>query len=265
MKNLLNNFFEYAVEENIITVNPILKVKIAPNRREENAYNEKKGQALHPEIRKAVLEWVEENPVLKPILILCTLRGLRPQEVITLKWENVNFNSKKLNIKTALNRVVEFDDDWNVVSRGAVRGKTKTPKSNRTITMPVTVVESLQEWKQYCHQKGLKSEFVFPNTKTGEMRTYSGLRSLFRRFMEKHNLQGMGTLYTLRYTFATILLEQRENPKIVMELMGHTKVKTTLDLYSHVVDDSVYEQTDQTLDDYYATLTKKSSTNAEAV
>jgi integrase len=265
MKNLLNNFFEHAVEENIITVNPILKVKIAPNRREENAYNEKKGQALHPEIRKAVLEWVEENPVLKPILILCTLRGLRPQEVITLKWENVNFNSKKLSIKTALNRVVEFDDDWNVVSRGAVRGKTKTPKSNRTFTMPGTVVESLREWKQYCHQKGLKSEFVFPNTKTGEMRTYAGLRSLFRRFMEKHNLQGMGTLYTLRHTFATILLEQRENPKIVMELMGHTKVKTTLDLYSHVVDDSVYEQTDQTLDDYYTALTKKGSTNAEAV
>lgn len=83
--------------------------------------------------------------------------------------------------------------------------------------------------------------------------------------MEKHNLQGMGTLYTLRHTFATILLEQRENPKIVMELMGHTKVKTTLDLYSHVVDDSVYEQTDQTLDNYYTTLTKKCSADAKSV
>ena len=42
-----------------------------------------------------------------------------------------------------------------------------------------------------------------------------------------------------------------------MNLMGHTKVKITLDLYSHVVDDAVYESTAQTLDNVYATLTKK--------
>ena len=124
--------------------------------------------------------------------------------------------------------------------------------------MPDVVVDVLNEWKNYCQQKGIKSDYFFPNTKTGEMRTYSGLRSLFRRFIEKHGLQDEGiTLYTLRHTFATVLLEQRENPKIVMELMGHTKIKTTLDLYSHVVNDAVYEQTAQTLDSVHAALTQK--------
>ena len=55
------------------------------------------------------------------------------------------------------------------------------------------------------------------------------------------------SLYTFRHTFATMLLEKRENPKIVAELMGHTKVSTTLDLYSHVISNDVYEETSQKL------------------
>ena len=254
MKNLLNNFFKYAVKQNYIAVNPMSDVAI--RKRQSNESKEKKGQALRPEIRRAVLEWVGENPLLKPIIITFKLTGLRPQELITLSWNDINFDSKVLSVKTALNRVVEFDDDWNVISRGAKVGKTKTPKSVRSVRMPDTVVDVLLEWKQYCKQKGIQSEFVFPNTRTSEMRTYAWLRSLFRRFMERHDLQGNGTMYTLRHTFATILLEQRENPKIVMELMGHTKIKTTLDLYSHVVDDAVFEQTAHTLDNVFASLTQ---------
>jgi len=111
----------------------------------------------------------------------------------------------------------------------------------------------LEEWRAYCEEKGIQSEFVFPNTKTGAMRTYWGLRSLLKRFVEKHNLQDENiTLYTFRHTFATFLLEQRENPKIVAALMGHKKVSTTLDLYSHVVSNTVYESTARTLDGVYA-------------
>jgi len=64
-----------------------------------------------------------------------------------------------------------------------------------------------------------------------------------------------------RHTFATVLLEQRENSKIVSELMGHTKVKTTLDLYSHIVDSTVFEGTARTLDKVYNSLTQKDAPN----
>ena len=99
---------------------------------------------------------------------------------------------------------------------------------------------------------------MFPNTKDGSMRTYSGLRSLLERFKKRHGLREEDiSLYTFRHTYATILLEQRENPKIVANLMGHTRVGTTLDLYSHVVDDEVYKQTAKTLDGVFANLTNK--------
>jgi site-specific recombinase XerD len=77
------------------------------------------------------------------------------------------------------------------------------------------------------------------------------------RFKKRHGLQEENiSLYTFRHTFVTILLEQRENPKIVAELMGHAKVSTTLDLYSTVYN-TVYEQTAQTLNEAFVNLTKK--------
>ena len=179
-------------------------------------------------------------------------------ELIALTWENVDINNKIIAVKYAVNRTREFDVDGNVISKGVAIGKTKTPKSVRTIIMPEVVVEALVEWKEHCSTNAIQSRFVFPNTKDGGMRTYSGLRSSLERFKKRHGLQGENiSLYTFRHTYATILLEQRENPKIVAILMGHTRVSTTLDLYSHVVDNEVYKQTAKTLDGAFTNLTNK--------
>jgi len=256
MKNLLNNFFQYALKQHYVITNPMEDVVIHKRVIVTNTND----RALRPEIREDVIAWVMENPILKPIVFVFTLTGLRPQELIAIKWENINFDSKTISVKKAANRTFEFDSDGNVISKSLVIGKTKTPKSVRTLRMPDAAVNALLEWIQYCEQNDIKSDFVFPSTTPptkGEMRTYTGLRSLIERFREKHGLQSEKiTLYTFRHTFATILLEQRENPKIVSELMGHTKVSTTLDLYGTVFD-TVYEQTAQTLDGAFTDLCPK--------
>lgn len=40
--------------------------------------------------------------------------------------------------------------------------------------------------------------------------------------------------YDLRHTFATLMLEQGENPKVVQEVLGHSRTTHTMDTYSHV-------------------------------
>jgi len=264
MKYLLNNFFNYAVKQHYITANPMDDVAI--RKASGRVVSEKSGKALRPEIRENVFAWVLENPILKPIVITFTLTGLRPQELIALKWENVSLESKSISVKQAVNRTCEFDNEGNVIAKGVTLGKTKTPKSVRTIIVPDAVVDTLTEWQEYCATNNIHSDFVFPNTNTGEMRTYSGLRSCLERFKKRHGLQDEGiSLYTFRHTYATILLEQRENPKIVANLMGHTRVSTTLDLYSHVVDDEVYKQTAKTLDGAFNSLTKKNPPDSSPV
>jgi len=86
-------------------------------------------------------------------------------------------------------------------------------------------------------------------TKKGEMRSYSGLRTMLQRFLKKNGLDSHGiSLFTFRHTFATTQLEQRENPTIAANLMGHKKILATLTTYSHVITSEVYEDTAKTLD-----------------
>ena len=120
--------------------------------------------------------------------------------------------------------------------------------------MPEVAINALLEWRAYCQEKNIDSEFVFTNTRNGNMRTYHGLRSLLTRFIRKHGLEAEKiSLYSFRHTFATVLLEVRENPRIVADLMGHVKVSTSLDLYSHA-SNAVYKETAQILDGVYSKL-----------
>ena len=68
------------------------------------------------------------------------------------------------------------------------------------------------------------------------MRTYSGFRASYRHFLKRN---GFGeeklNLHRFRHTYASMLLEQEINPKIVQKLLGHRDVSTTLGVYTHVV------------------------------
>lgn len=250
MKQLLNNFFMYAVDEDIILKNPMSKVRI-----KHNTGSEKKGKALPPEIRGVVLAQVMDNPILKPITLAFVLTGLRPQELIALRWVNVSLESKTLSVCEAMNRIVEFNEDGSVSKRGAKVGKTKTPKSVRSFEMPENLVNALLEWQQYCESHNIVSEYVFPTTTTGEMRTYSGLRSLLERFKKSHGLQDEGICwYTFRHTYATMLIENELNDRLIADLMGHVKTSTLHDHYNTVFK-HVRIKAANKLDDIFDSLT----------
>jgi len=253
-RSLLDQFFKYAVRKNLVTTNPVSDVKVGSAGKNESIDPDEKGKALRPELRVAVFEAVENNPVLKPILMTLAMQGLRTQELIALKWGNVDFGKRELQVREAVKRTVKRDDIGNIVSRGSKLGRLKTDSSRRNIAMPQVLLDVLREWKEYCQQKGIKTDnesHVFPNTSRGKknsMRSYSSLRSLFQRFVIKHGLEDEGlTLYMFRHTFATMLLEEKVNPKIVSEMMGHANIKTTLDIYSTVFK-AVYAEAAHTLD-----------------
>jgi len=259
MKQALNQFYEYAVRKKLVAQNPIVDVKI----RDSGKHNDER-MALTPVQRETILSLLDEETLLKPILLTLEFTGLRPQELMALKWKNINIESSVISIEAATNRDILFDDNGNVIKRRIVLGKTKTAGSVRSFITPEVVMDCLKEWKEYQLEQEQKTGisftagdcFVF-STKKGTMRTYSGLRSLLVRFLRRNGLENEGiSLYTFRHTFATILLEERENPKIVASLMGHKKVSTTLDIYSHVVSNSVYEETAQKLNSIYTEITQ---------
>ena len=100
----------------------------------------------------------------------------------------------------------------------------------------------LREWMRYVAvlPKGIEvltpEGFVFISARTMSMRTYSGFRASYRHFLDRNGFSGEGlNLHRYRHTYASMLLEQEINPKIVQKLLGHRDVSTTLGIYTHVV------------------------------
>ena len=103
-------------------------------------------------------------------------------------------------------------------------------------------MEALKQWMEHvCKMKNGKKlledkAFVFFSTRTYKMRTYSGFRSSYLHFLERHELNEFHiNLHKYRHTYASMLLEQEVSPKAVQNLLGHTDVRTTLGIYTHVV------------------------------
>jgi integrase len=76
---------------------------------------------------------------------------------------------------------------------------------------------------------------VFPN-KAGKLRSYSGFRRRFGRFLKKKGRQNI-TFHQCRHTFATMMPEREVNPRVLQESPGHKDFLTTMGIYTGVTSD----------------------------
>ena len=256
-KHLISQFFEYAIDNKWVTINPTHKVKIRVHERKGHD-NSEKYKALPPEIRTKFLEALskDDSNFIKPLSICLMFSGLRIGEALALKWQNVDLDNKTLKIEQAITQVPKFDSDGKVISRVTVVGDTKTTCSVREIPVADIVIETLKEWKekQNLRQKinnevtadlTAKNSFVFAND-DGSVRTYSGTRKIFDRFkrrnaLDKYNIHFHG----LRHTFSNMLFEMNENPKVIQQLLGHRDVKTTITVYNSVDSEYIRQTTEK--------------------
>ena len=257
-KHLLNQFFEYAIDNKWILVNPTLKVKIKGKRNIYQANDDEKYKAMPPEIRDKFLDALnkDEANFIKPLCITLMFAGLRIGEALALKWKNIDFDNKTIKVERAITQVPKFDEQGNIKDRITVIGDTKTTCSIREIPVADIVIETLIQWKnkQTDRQQNnpdvtatltSPTTFVFAND-DGSYRTYSGTRKIFDRFKRRNGLDKFNIhFHGLRHTFSNMLFEMNENPKVIQQLLGHRDVKTTITVYNSVNSDYVREATDR--------------------
>jgi integrase len=82
-----------------------------------------------------------------------------------------------------------------------------------------------------------------------------GLRSLIERFLSRIGLDEFHP-HSFRHTFATMLLENNVNPRVVQLYLGHSDVQTTLNVYSSVAAE-VFDKAASQMDDVYDALTTR--------
>ena len=226
---------------------PIHKIRIVKN------FKKREIKYIPQALRGTVLELASEHQLLYPILATSMFTGLRPGELIALKWPKINFQTGFINILETITYDVDVTP-LGVTNKRDIDSKTKTECGMRKNKAPKIVLQALLVWRHYCIQKGIydPTGYVFVSSK-GKRRTYSGLDSLYRRFSKKHEkaLNGLRIIPKMpRHTCATMLLENKVNPKIVQKVLGHKHVQTTLDTYSHVSEE-VLEAVALKLNDIY--------------
>jgi integrase len=227
--NMLSQVFKAAIEYNMIFINPMVGVRIA--RKEQS----KKPKALSVEKRTQVMNAVEGHSIYKPIIYTMIGMGLRIGEVLALCWEDVDFTGNKVSISKAAKITPVIGDSGNIEGHRMAISSTKTARSVRTLPMPQFVRDALWEWKKVYIQRFKASDvadLMFPN-KNGQLRSYSGFRRQFERFTNDRGIERV-TFHQFRHTFATMMLEQHVNPRVVQEFLGHKDISTTLGIYTGV-------------------------------
>jgi len=157
--------------------------------------------------------------------------GLRQGEALGLHWSDIDFDGRTLRVRSALYRQK---------GRGLVLKEPKTSASRRTINLPEATVVALRAHRARQLQDRLlagaewrNTDLVFTTLHGGPMDA-GEIRERFYKLLGRAGLPHQ-RFHDLRHCCASLLLAQRVPTRVVMEILGHTQISTTMDLYSHVM------------------------------
>ena len=154
---------------------------------------------------------------------------MRQGELLGLRWKDVDLEAGRLHVTSSL--------QW--TGDGPVFVEPKTARSRRQITLTQAAVDVLRCHRVEQAQERLRlgaawedRDLVFVGDIGQAVSPWILIRH-FRALLEGADLPKI-RFHDLRHTAATLLLGQGVHPKIVSEMLGHSNIGTTLDLYSHV-------------------------------
>ena len=151
------------------------------------------------------------------------MTGLRRGEICGLKWQDINFEENKLQVKRSVS----------VKKGGGVSiGETKTETGVRSILMPPSVADVLQNRKQRAITEWVFPNFMHPEQPISPATAYRKLKIIL-----KHAGLPLIRFHDLRHTFATHATHGGVDPKTLAGILGHTNASFTLDTYTHVTSD----------------------------
>jgi integrase len=162
------------------------------------------------------------------LLVLQT--GMRRGELLGLRWEDVDLEMGVLHVRQAL------------APDGKSFGYPKSAKGRRRLRLTPEAVDALKRHRIAQNEERLRQGsswrdhgLVFCSTVGTPLNPDNFVRRSYKPLLESAGLPKI-PFHCLRHTFATLMMPY-EHPRVVQEMLGHSRVSTTLDTYSHVSQD----------------------------
>lgn len=237
LNKLMRAFFNFAINEGYILKNPCSKKKITIPK-DKDKIEDKKVEIFSDEEIQVLKKALEGNK-LKCLILMALGTGMRQGELLALKWDDIDFDNCEVRVNKSIKNVKLISADG-TSKRKIIEQPPKTQASNRIVPFPSNLIHILEEYKplQEKQKKAAGSSYndsklVFateignPIIATNLLRNYS---SLLKKAGIKYK-----KFHALRHTYATKLFEKGVPLKTVSELLGHSNISVTANIYTHVM------------------------------
>lgn len=225
---------DFAIIRGYIQTNPFQHTEVPSNvykRNEIVEENERKNFYTREELIK-FLSCLEQESNYKAYALfrLLAFSGIRKGEALALTWNDLNFTKNELRINKALSRGKD----------NKLYVKTTKTGIARTIKMDEKTMAILMDWKKKQKQDYFKlgfntlqtNQLIFSNNHNKFIQP-TKTRKWILHVQNKYKLPKI-TTHGLRHTHCSLLFEAGASIKEVQNRLGHTDVKTTMDIYTHV-------------------------------
>ncbi|GEB58927.1 tyrosine-type recombinase/integrase [Streptomyces gardneri] len=165
--------------------------------------------------------------------VLAIALGFRRGEIVGLRWENVDLDRREIRVRTQRQRVggEVYEDD------------PKGRRRKQTLPLPGICVAPLR-WqrlkqaaaRELARENWEETGYVF-TTRTGRPIEPRNLYRSFTRVAKNAGLRVI-RLHDARHGTATLLTAAGVPPRVVMEILGHSQIAVTMNVYAHVVQDT---------------------------
>lgn len=229
IKMYTSKIFSFAIQQRLLKENPMDRV-ITPKIQRELKSKDNQNFLDKTQLKNFLSKIKDhESEQIYIMFHVLAYTGLRRGELLALTWEDIDFS----------NEILSITKNATYVENEKFISTTKTTASERILSLDLDTLTILRNWK-FTQKKMLFSrgfrvqsdekQLVFPNPQN-ELFYKSILQSILVKPVYK---DFKITTHGFRHTHASLLFESGATIKQVQERLGHTDVKTTLDVYAHV-------------------------------
>lgn len=224
LKAILNR----ALKWGFVSSNPCTRID-APHYK-----SKEKATLTEAELGNIVESIKQEELKYQALFYFAILCGMRRQEIVALKWSDIDFKNKQFRINRAASHII---------GKGTVATTTKTEKSVRTLFLPEILEKLLHKLKteqnesRFKYGNKWKNENWIFTQQDGHIMHIQTPSHWWSSFAKDNGIENV-TFHGLRHTAATYMIKNNVPISTVSGVLGHSNITTTLNTYTHVVEDT---------------------------